>query len=95
MKAIVEFGIPLFALSDARPCPVDAGIVFPSARKAAEAAAQIAHVLGQGYGARVEDFRLTRDKPRVTWWAGDRNCWVTVSLLDGVARGSFAATVKE
>lgn len=99
MKAIVEFGIPQAALNGEAPwISSSPGIIFPSARKAARAAAQIAFVLFRRNGGSMPgDWSAlvpSPDRPRVTWWADDRSAWVCVSLLDGVDRGAFAGTVR-
>lgn len=100
MKAIVEFGVPKSALHGEAPCGISSspGIVFPSATQAAKAAAQIAFVLfRRNKGEMPGTWKAlvpSADKPRVTWWSHDQSAWVTVSLLDGKDRGSFAGTVK-
>ena len=100
MKAIVEFGIPQAALNGEAPCGISSspGIIFPSGRQAARAAAQIAFVLfRRNNGSMPGDWSAlvpSPDRPRVTWWANDRSAWVCVSLLDGVDRGAFAGTVR-
>lgn len=101
MRTIVEFGFTAAGIGNALPAGLGVaatpGITFPSAKKAMDAARQIAFVLARGQRdtpPRAQYFAVRNGEPRVTWWSADRAAWVTVSLLDGVARGSFAATVK-
>lgn len=92
MKAIVEFGRPQSALPPKAPCGVSAQHICANPTEAARLASSLVHVLS----ARAEHcdhvaFFVNRARPRVTWWSNARDAWVTVSLLDGVGRGSYAA----
>ena len=89
MRAIVEFGVPGSALPD-RPTGVSGQIIFPSVAKADKAARQVHWVLSKGQGS-PHCMAVSRATPRKTFWSADRSFWIAVSLLDGEARGSYAA----
>lgn len=89
MKTIVEFGIPQSALSVKRPCGVSGEIVCDSIKAGIRAANKIGFVLSQGQSS--VNIKVSKDMPRMTFWGKDGKFWVSLSVLDGVDRGDYAA----
>lgn len=94
MKVIVEFGKPQNALKDQRiPCGLSGSHICASAKHAARLAMQLFHVISERQiGFSEHDFTVSRKSPRFTVWTAGRDFWITVSVLDGVNRGPYAAT---
>jgi hypothetical protein len=91
MKTIVEWGRPK-AVCSHRPCGVSADFPVDNPTQACKLAARLFHTLNDGGDAYYEDmWRVTPQEPRKVVWTKDRTAWVAVSLLDGTARGAFAA----
>lgn len=93
MKAIVEWGKPAFTYPQ-RKCGVSGKFIADNPTQAIKLATQLFHTLTNG---RERTFKpkdawgVTKATPRKVAWADDRSAWVSVSLLDGVPRGDFAA----
>lgn len=94
MKVIVEWGRPQLACQHNRPCGVSGRFIATNAKQAAALANQLVHTLSEGLSSTSLDptaWKVNAGAPRKTWWAKDQSAWVTVSVLDGVARGDYAA----
>lgn len=92
MKAIVEFGRPQSALPPNAPCGVSGQFICDNPTQASKLVIQLVHVMsGRADSVKAEDYLVKKGVPRITWWASDRSAWVTVSALDGVMRGAYAA----
>jgi hypothetical protein len=91
MKAVVEFGRPQSALPPNAPCGVSGEFVCENPTRASKLVSQLVHVLsGRVDSVKAEDYIVSRSKPRITYWSSLRDCWVTVSILDGANRGAYA-----
>ncbi len=94
MKTIVEFGRPQSALPEGTPCGVSGRIVCESIKAGNSAAYNLRHVLSarQHSDDGLDGFMVSRQNPRITWWAADHSCWVTVTLLKPFYQpGDYAA----
>lgn len=91
MKTIVEWGIPKHA-TERKICGISGHFTVDNPTQADQLARKLSHTLTQGSlnVASSHDFRVSRATPRKVIWSEDNRVWVSVSLLDGVARGSFA-----
>jgi hypothetical protein len=66
-----------------------------SAKQAARLAMQLHHVVSERDESIKESvFLVRKDRPRVSVWTANRDFWISVSLLDGVPRGSYASTTE-
>lgn len=79
MKVVVEFGVRGGRYFD--------NLVCDSARKGADLAYRLAYVSGRDAQKR-DDFLVSRGQPRISWQSATH--FVSVSVLDGVARGPAA-----
>lgn len=94
MKVIVEWGRPQLACQHNRPCGVSGRVTATTNKQAIALANQLVHTLSEGRSSTSMDpsaWKVSAGTPRKTWWAPDQSAWVTVSMLDGVARGDYAA----
>jgi hypothetical protein len=83
MKAVVEFGRPQSALPAGAPCGVSGHQTCESLAAANHLALHLRHVLGnrQHEYHGPDDFLVSRDNPRIVWWANDHSCWVAVTIF--------------
>lgn len=86
MKAVVEFGRPQSALPVGTPCGISGQQICESLAKANHLALELRHVLS---AREITDdgpdaFLVSRDNPRITWWAKDHSCWITVTILNPI-----------
>lgn len=88
MKTIVEWGHPKHVLN--RPCGTSAQSITPNAKQAAELAASL-YFVETGVSPALGLLRPTASEPRKVLWSPNCGFWIAVSLLDGVARGAYAA----
>ena len=90
MNYIVEFGYPKTAL-DNYPCGVSGSIKLASKKDAISAANNIIFVMSKGkkYTGDIK-WGIGKGCPRQVYWANDRSYWCSISVLDGVMRGSYA-----
>lgn len=91
MKAIVEWGRPKAACVD-RPCGVSGQFPVDNPTQACKLAVQLFHTLSEGRDPCFGNmWSVDKMEPRKVVWSKDSTVWVAVSLLDGVARGAYAA----
>lgn len=95
MKTILEFGYPQSALEN-HPCGVSGSVTFKTIKEGIHTAKQIIFVLSKGKTCTANiPFDVAKNKPRVIYWHNDRSFWVSLSVLDDVARGAYSAVADK
>lgn len=92
MKAVVEWGRPKLA-TKRKIVGTSGQFTASNPSQARMLASQLFHTMVEGAESVVNNkgaWGVSASEPRKVVWASDNSVWVSVSLLDGVARGAYA-----